>query len=260
MKKRIVLFVDEYGFDIFKRILLLLKINFKNVLFVFSAERFLKFKYKFTGYKKINFFLHKKIDREELYKKLINSNIGIICSYNKILEPKLIKVFKLGVINFHIGDLPKYAGSNTLQWSIINGEKKIAISVHYITKLVDSGPLIRKIFIPIKTRDNSISMQNKIKKVFLKFFINFLYSFRSKKYLAKKQNLKERIVWPKRTYSDSEVKWNDYSDFKISCLTRAQVGPLPKPFFFDLKGQKIIILKPMSEIQIKKLRKKVFNK
>ena len=46
-----------------------------------------------------------------------------------------------GTINLHAGSLPKYRGGSPLNWQIINGEKKLGISVIKMIRALDAGPI-----------------------------------------------------------------------------------------------------------------------
>ena len=121
-KPEIVIFTDEFGFQIFKKIISYFNLSKNKILFVFNRKRFCKMKFKFLNFKNIIIFFIRIIIMN--LSKICKPKIGIVCSFNLYLKSKITRIFSLGLINIHIGDLPKYSGSNTLQWAIVNGEKK----------------------------------------------------------------------------------------------------------------------------------------
>ena len=257
-KPEIIIFTDEFGFQIFKKIISYFNLSKNKILFVFNRKRFCKMKFKFLNFKKYNYFLHSD-NNNEFIKKICKPRIGIICSFNLYLKSKITRIFSLGLINIHIGDLPNYSGSNTLQWAIVNGEKKVGLTVHYVNKKIDSGPIIAKEFLEIKNLDTSNTLKQKIQLLIFSIIRRKLYSFRYNKFYSLKQDLKKKIVWRKRTKSDSQIIWSKHSDFEISCLTRAMTYPLPKPYYFDISGKKIVVESTMTPAQVKQFRKKIFN-
>ena len=60
-----------------------------------------------------------------------------------IIDEGLINFFKLGIINFHPGDLPNYRGCSAPEWQLLN-RKEIICTVHKLTKNIDAGPIIFK--------------------------------------------------------------------------------------------------------------------
>ena len=63
--------------------------------------------------------------------------------FGQILQDKIIKLPKFGVINLHSGLLPKYRGIMATFWAILNGEKEIGTTLHYIQdSKIDRGDII----------------------------------------------------------------------------------------------------------------------
>jgi len=70
-------------------------------------------------------------------------DLGISYSYpRKITEPLLSTPSK-GFINYHPGPLPKYKGPNQYQDAIKNKEIHWGVTVHYMDKEYDAGPIIK---------------------------------------------------------------------------------------------------------------------
>jgi len=68
----------------------------------------------------------------------------IISSTSTLLPKKFLDVPLNGVINFHEAPLPKYKGSASYFWFIVNDEKFASTTVHYVSEKLDSGPIIFK--------------------------------------------------------------------------------------------------------------------
>ena len=70
--------------------------------------------------------------------------IDLIASVSptQIFQEKLINLPKLGCINIHTANLPKYRGLYPTYWAMASGEKVVGISIHYIEKGIDTGKII----------------------------------------------------------------------------------------------------------------------
>jgi len=68
-------------------------------------------------------------------------NGGSYCYPRKITEP-LLSTPKKGFVNFHPGPLPKYKGPTELIEAIRNKETHWGVTVHYMDKEYDMGPII----------------------------------------------------------------------------------------------------------------------
>jgi UDP-4-amino-4-deoxy-L-arabinose formyltransferase/UDP-glucuronic acid dehydrogenase (UDP-4-keto-hexauronic acid decarboxylating) len=77
-------------------------------------------------------------------------DIGISMNYVSVISQKVIDLFRLGILNAHSGDLPRYRGNACQAWAIINGEEKIGLCVHkMVGGELDSGDIIVKDYFPI---------------------------------------------------------------------------------------------------------------
>ena len=58
-----------------------------------------------------------------------------------IYRDEIIGVFRLGMLNPHIGLLPKYRGRSVMEWSLLNGDP-VGITVFFIDSGIDTGACI----------------------------------------------------------------------------------------------------------------------
>jgi len=78
------------------------------------------------------FFCSKNLDEDEIMASCKDLDIGISVNWTSIIQEKHINLFKLGILNAHFGDLPKYRGNACPNWAIINGEKEVFVSIHFM--------------------------------------------------------------------------------------------------------------------------------
>jgi len=55
-----------------------------------------------------------------------------------IYSKEIISLFKIGIINTHIGILPKYRGRSVMEWSLLHGDPA-GITTFFIDKGIDTG-------------------------------------------------------------------------------------------------------------------------
>lgn len=72
--------------------------------------------------------------------KALNLDIGLHKSGN-IYRRDTIDCFRLGILNAHIGLLPKYRGRSVVEWSLIQGDPT-GISVFFLDEGIDTGERI----------------------------------------------------------------------------------------------------------------------
>jgi methionyl-tRNA formyltransferase len=72
----------------------------------------------------------------------VRPDLIIVCSYSMMLPPAVLAVPPKGAVNVHGGLLPQYRGGHVTQWAIINAERELGVTLHYIDEGVDTGPVI----------------------------------------------------------------------------------------------------------------------
>jgi methionyl-tRNA formyltransferase len=72
--------------------------------------------------------------------KRLNLDVGLHKS-GIIYRDEIINAFRLGILNPHIGLLPKYRGRSVMEWSLLNGDPT-GITVFFIDAGIDTGSRI----------------------------------------------------------------------------------------------------------------------
>lgn len=83
-------------------------------------------------------------------KDLPPMDLGVSMNYTAILTQEVLDIFRLGVLNAHGGDLPRYRGNACQAWAILNGEDRVGLCIHrMIGGEVDAGDIIVREYFPI---------------------------------------------------------------------------------------------------------------
>ena len=94
-------------------------------------------------------------------------NIGpdiIVLGCSRIIRENIINIPKIGTLNVHPGLLPKYRGVDIIRWAIHNGDK-IGVTVHFIDRGVDTGPILMQRAVNIEENDNIGSLAGKCERL-----------------------------------------------------------------------------------------------
>ena len=75
--------------------------------------------------------------------------------FSHIFPRALLAVPRLGVINLHPGDLPRYAGLFAPFHQILDGQDRLGCTLHWVDEGIDTGPVIARRFMPVD-RDRSL--------------------------------------------------------------------------------------------------------
>ncbi len=72
--------------------------------------------------------------------RALKLDVGLHKSGN-IYRRETIECFRLGILNAHIGLLPKYRGRSVMEWSLVQGDP-VGISVFFVDEGIDTGERI----------------------------------------------------------------------------------------------------------------------
>jgi methionyl-tRNA formyltransferase len=97
--------------------------------------------------------------------KSYNPDLLISIAGNQIFKQPLINLATKGCLNLHTALLPKYRGLMPSFWVLKNGETETGVSVFFVDKGIDSGPILVQKHIPIAkemTQSQLIKVSKKI--------------------------------------------------------------------------------------------------
>ena len=88
------------------------------------------------------------LSRPEAIKYLQSLQLDAAVSINwpTRISMQVINSFRYGVLNAHLGDLPRYRGNACPNWAILNGEAHAGLCIHQMGEEIDNGPIILRDF------------------------------------------------------------------------------------------------------------------
>ena len=172
----------------------------------------------------------------------------ISISYKFKIPSNVLKKSKYSGFNLHPSLLPYYKGCNSLMWAMINNEKYVGYTYHYLSKNFDQGNIIYQK--KIETFDFELLNQLYYRVMFESLKkINYVIKF----VISGKKGTKQKIVKIKNYYSrklpfDGHIstKWEeDYTKRFIKALNFPPLKPASfnKKYINDFKTFKKIINK-----------------
>jgi formyltetrahydrofolate deformylase len=86
----------------------------------------------------------KGVAEAEQHKLLCENKIDLIvlARYMQILSPEFIANFPQRIVNIHYSFLPAFVGAKPHQQAYERGVKILGATAHYVTKVLDDGPII----------------------------------------------------------------------------------------------------------------------
>jgi len=149
------------------------------------------------------------------------------------------KIFKnYTSLMLHPSDLPKFRGGSPIQNQIINGVKKSAVTIFKVNNILDGGPIYKKKKFMLTGGINEIFAR--IENIGTNLTIDIIKG----KYRIYNQNLKDSVIYKRRSPKDSEITLNEiknrtgqYLLDKIQMLE----DPYPNAYIKTKDNKKLLI-------------------
>jgi methionyl-tRNA formyltransferase len=92
-----------------------------------------------------------KINSPEILDKLeaLSPDLLVVCAYGTFLGKRLLSLGKTPPVNIHPSLLPRHRGPAPINWALIRGDDKTGVSIIYLRKEMDAGPILMQREIPI---------------------------------------------------------------------------------------------------------------
>jgi len=108
---------------------------------------------------------NKYIDQLLTLENTYNIDLILLSGFMKILPKDFTDKFYGKIINLHPSLLPKYKGLNTHKKVLISKEKYHGASVHFVTSILDDGPIIIQGKTKVLKTDNEATLKDRIHKI-----------------------------------------------------------------------------------------------
>lgn len=108
---------------------------------------------------------HKSFKAPEVCDEFValNADLAVLAFVTQIVPPQVFSVPKLGSICFHPSLLPKYRGASAINWALIKGESVTGLSLFWVDKGIDTGPILLQKEVKVEPDDTTGSLYfNKI--------------------------------------------------------------------------------------------------
>ena len=79
----------------------------------------------------------------DAYEKL-QPNLAVLAFVTDIIPEKLVNLPSLGTICYHPSILPRHRGANAINWALIQGDTRTGLTIFWVDKGIDTGPILLK--------------------------------------------------------------------------------------------------------------------
>jgi len=93
-----------------------------------------------------------------------NSDFILEVSWRYLIKENVTKKPKIASFGIHRGKLPDYAGAEPIKQALLNNEKEIILSAHFLDPQIDAGGTISILSHPVNY-DNNASLEENIQRL-----------------------------------------------------------------------------------------------
>ena len=190
----------------------------------------------------IPLFCPENVNIPEWVEMIRNLSPGVIFSfyYRNLLGRDILTIPSAGSFNLHGSLLPAYRGRCPVNWVLVKGERRTAVTLHYMVEGPDAGDIVGQKEVLIEFEDTARTLYQKLCVKARELLEELLPLI--KKGIAPRvaQNLKEGSYYGGRRPEDGKIDWK-WPAMQIYNLVRAVTEPYPGAFAYLPEGQKLLI-------------------
>jgi formyltetrahydrofolate deformylase len=103
-----------------------------------------------------------EVEREQIrLLEASGADVIVLARYMQVLSPEFVQRYPGRIINVHHSFLPAFSGARPYQAAFQRGVKLIGATSHYVTEVLDDGPIIEQDVTRVSHRDQVADLVQK---------------------------------------------------------------------------------------------------
>ena len=134
----------------------------------------------------------------------------IVFTGGGIIRKNILDVAGDGIINCHMGILPRYKGMDLPEWCILEKNiQALGITLHFMDTGIDTGAILKKVHIPLNNHSNIRSLRNSFEPIMVESMVNIIDDYlngRIKPVKQESNNKRQYFIVHKKLYKIVNLK------------------------------------------------------
>jgi len=172
--------------------------------------------------------------------KNLSVDLVVVVAFGQIIPKDFLNVPKFGFINIHASLLPRWRGAAPIQRAIMNGDKKIGISIMKIEEKLDSGPVLKSKEFELNQDATYGEIEKKLADIGANLLIESIQNIESENLKFINQLHSEATYAKKIKKSETKINW-ELDATKTLCHIHS-LSPKPGAWF-EYQKERFKILK-----------------
>lgn len=166
-----------------------------------------------------------------------SADVGVCVGWYEVVDPEVLSIPRHGILGVHAAPLPRGRGQAPVNWQIIHGFDRAAVSVFRLTERLDAGPIFAQPTVPVLEDETADSLYDRLIYYGVRELVDVVRQFSSGSPTSSRQRLEEATYWPERRPEDGLLDWELSADV-LERLVRALPDPYPSAYTY-LDGRKV---------------------
>lgn len=162
-----------------------------------------------------------------------------VADYRYLLPGAVFAAAPFGAVNLHPSLLPRYRGRAPLNWAILEGERTLGLTAHFVDEGADSGDVIAQRSFDLTEEEDVGDALEKLYPLYEELTREVLACFRAGRVPRTPQNVAGTRVYPARSAEDGRIDWTRPTE-QVRDLVRAVARPYPGAFS-ALDGRRLLV-------------------
>jgi len=179
-------------------------------------------------------------DEEFKILKELSPDVIVVVAYGQIIPKNFLNIAKFGFINIHASLLPKWRGAAPIQRAIMNGDKKIGVSIMKIEEKLDSGPVLASKEFELDKNSTHGEIEKKLSIEGAKLLIQNLKDIETGNPKFINQDHSQSTYAKKIEKNETKINWNEDANKVLAHIH----GLSPNPgAWFEFNKERFKVLK-----------------
>lgn len=166
----------------------------------------------------------------------------------RLIHPAVVQAPVIGSFNLHPGPLPEYSGLNAPSWAVYNGEPRHAVTVHWMTAEIDTGPLAFREELTTDEEETGLTLTAKCVRAGVPLLLKLLEVASDDPAAIPRlaQDRSRRRYYGREVPHDGRLRWSQPAERIVRFVRACDYSPLPSPWGYPrtgLQGQPCEVLK-----------------
>ena len=135
-------------------------------------------------------------------------DVIVVAAFGQILKPEVLDLPPYGCLNVHASLLPRWRGAAPVNAAILHGDTETGITIMKLDPGMDTGPMIRKRYIPILPEDTAGSLFEKLAVLGAELLVETLTAYLRGELTPQPQDDSRATYAPMLNKSDGELDFN----------------------------------------------------